>query len=84
MRSMPLEASEKKGYDPARGASGGQGESQGVPRFEAVPLASGSQADAERLDRCKDGTLSHGPERRRRSFVGYRGDAAAPSVAAEA
>ena len=74
--AIPHEANEKKGYDPARGA-------KVIAKARAfldaaVPLASGSHADVKGWS-IKDGTLSPALKDAG-AFVGYRGDAAAPSA----
>ena len=74
--AIPHEPGEKKGYDPARGA-------KVIAKAKAfldaaVPLASGSHADVTGWS-VKDGTLMPALKDPA-AFVGYRGDAAAPSA----
>jgi malate synthase len=74
--AIPHEPNEKKGYDPARGA-------KVIAKAKAfldsaVPLSSGSHADVKGWS-ITDGALS--PALKDASaFVGYRGEAAAPSA----
>lgn len=74
--AIPHEANEKKGYDPARGA-------KVIAKAKAfldaaVPLASGSHTDVKGWS-VKDGALTPALKDPA-AFVGYRGEAAAPSA----